>query len=144
MFDSLQVHGLWPTGLLCPWDSPVKNIGVGCHALLQCIFCTQGLNPGLPHCRQIFYSLSYPGSPSSFLNFLVLCLIFSFLLTVPQSPISEEQKLDSPIFSSLLSANQLVSRSADSDTISLFTVLRVWALVSFSLSHQSVNSRGYN
>ena len=34
--DSLQhPHGLWPTRLLCPWDSPGKNTGVGCHALLQ-------------------------------------------------------------------------------------------------------------
>ena len=29
-------------------DSPDKNIGVGCHALLQEIFPTQGLNPALP------------------------------------------------------------------------------------------------
>ena len=35
--------------LLCPWDSPGKNTGVGCHALLQGIFLTQGLNPGLLH-----------------------------------------------------------------------------------------------
>ena len=43
-----------------PWgpsvhgDSPGKNTGVGCHALLQVIFPTQGLNPGLLHCRWIF------------------------------------------------------------------------------------------
>ena len=36
-------------------DSPGKNIGVYCHALLQGIFPTQGLNPGLPHCRRILY-----------------------------------------------------------------------------------------
>ena len=42
--DSLQPHGLQPTGLLCPWDSPGKNTGVGCHALLQGIVPTQGLN----------------------------------------------------------------------------------------------------
>ena len=35
-----------------PWDSPGKNTGVGCHFLLQGIFPTQGLNSGLPHCRQ--------------------------------------------------------------------------------------------
>ena len=39
--------------LLSPWDSPGKNTGVRCHALLQGIFPTQGLNPGLLHCRQI-------------------------------------------------------------------------------------------
>ena len=44
-------------------DSPSKNNGVGCHTLLQGIFQTQGLNPGLLHCRQIMYSLSHKGSP---------------------------------------------------------------------------------
>ena len=38
-----------PTRLLCPWDSPGKNTGVGCHSLLQGIFLTQGLNPHLLH-----------------------------------------------------------------------------------------------
>ena len=33
--------------LLCPWDSPGKNTGVGCCALLQAIFPTQGSNPSL-------------------------------------------------------------------------------------------------
>ena len=36
-----------PSRLLCPWDSPGKNTGVSCHALLQGIFPTQGLNPHL-------------------------------------------------------------------------------------------------
>ena len=49
--------------LLCPWDSPGKNTGVGYRALLQGIFLTQELNPCLLHCRQIFYQLSYKGSP---------------------------------------------------------------------------------
>ena len=35
MFDSLQPHGLQPTRLLCPWNSPGKNTGVRCHSLLQ-------------------------------------------------------------------------------------------------------------
>ena len=48
-----------PTRLLHPWNSPGKNTGVGCHFLLQGIFLTQGLNPGLLHCRQILYQLSY-------------------------------------------------------------------------------------
>ena len=33
-----------PASFLCPWDSPGKNTAVGCHALLQGIFPTQGLN----------------------------------------------------------------------------------------------------
>ena len=40
-----------------------KSTGVGCHFLLQGIFPTQGLNPGLLHCRQTLYSLSYQGNP---------------------------------------------------------------------------------
>ena len=38
------------------------NTGVGCHLLLQGIIPTQGWNPGLPHCRQTLYRLSYQGS----------------------------------------------------------------------------------
>ena len=44
MADSLWPHGLYPTRLLCPWDSPGKNTGVGCHALLQGILLTQASN----------------------------------------------------------------------------------------------------
>ena len=40
--DSLGPPGLYPAGLFCPQDPPGKNTGVGCHALLQRIFSTQG------------------------------------------------------------------------------------------------------
>ena len=66
MSDSLWPHGLQPTRLLCPWDSLGKNIGMGCHFLLQGIFPTQGWNPYflcLLRGRQILYPLSHPGSP---------------------------------------------------------------------------------
>ena len=53
------------TRLLCPWYFPGKNPGVGCHFLLQETFLTKGLNPGLPHCRQMLYCLSYQGSPNT-------------------------------------------------------------------------------
>ena len=39
-----------------------KNIGVSCHFLLQRIFQTWGLKPGLLHCRQILYHMSHQGS----------------------------------------------------------------------------------
>ena len=55
---------------LCdPMDYTVHGIlqarifGVSSLSLLQGIFPTQGLNPGLPHCRQILYHLSHQGSP---------------------------------------------------------------------------------
>ena len=60
--DSLRSHGLQPARLLCPWDSPGKNTEVACHALLQGIFPTQGLNPGLLPCRLILYCLSHEAS----------------------------------------------------------------------------------
>ena len=44
--DSLQPYGL-STRLLCPWDSPGKSTGMGCLALLQGIFPTQGSNLSL-------------------------------------------------------------------------------------------------
>ena len=44
-------------------NSPVKNTGVGSHALLQGIFLTQGLNQRLLHCSQILYPVSHLGSP---------------------------------------------------------------------------------
>ena len=49
--------------VLCPWNFPGKSTGVGCHYLLQGIFLTQGLNPGLLHCRQMLYHLSHQGNP---------------------------------------------------------------------------------
>ena len=52
-----------PPGSFVHRDSPGKNIGAGCHALLQRIFPTQGSNRSLPHCRQILYCLRHQGSP---------------------------------------------------------------------------------
>ena len=48
-----------PPGFSVHGDSPGKNTEVGCHALLQGIFPTQGSNLGLPHGRQKLYSLSH-------------------------------------------------------------------------------------
>ena len=50
-------------GLYSSWNSPGQNTGVGSLSFLQGIFPTQGLNPGLTHCRQILYQLSHKGSP---------------------------------------------------------------------------------
>ena len=52
-----------PPGFSVHGDSPGKNTGVGGHVLLQGIFPTQGLSPGLLHCRQILYCLNHQGSP---------------------------------------------------------------------------------
>ena len=59
--DCLWPHGPWPAWLLYPWNFPGKDTSVGSHSLLQGIFLTQRLNPGLLHCRQILYHLSHQG-----------------------------------------------------------------------------------
>ena len=59
--SALQSRALEPTRLLCPWDSPGKNTGVGCHALLQGIFPTQRLNPSV-------LSLLHPALAGRFFN----------------------------------------------------------------------------
>ena len=51
----LRPYGLQSNRLLCPWDSPGRNTGMGCQALLQGIFPTQGLNLRLLHWQVILY-----------------------------------------------------------------------------------------
>ena len=60
---SVMSNSLRPHGLYTPWTSPGQNTGVGSLSLFQGIFPTQGLNPDLPHCRQILYQLSHQRSP---------------------------------------------------------------------------------
>ena len=59
---SVVSHSLGPHGLYSPWNSPGQNTGVGSLSLPQGIFPTQGVNPGLPHCRRILYPLSHRAS----------------------------------------------------------------------------------
>ena len=60
MCSTLLPHGLWPPGSM---GFSRQEYWMGCHALLQGIFPTQGLKPSLPHCRQILYlNLSHQGS----------------------------------------------------------------------------------
>ena len=63
MSDSLRPHGPQSTKLLCPWNSPGQNTGMGSCSLLHRIFPTQGSNPCLLHCRRILYCLSHQRSP---------------------------------------------------------------------------------
>ena len=78
---------LRPHGLQSPWNSPGQNTGVGSLSLLQGILPTQGSNPGLPHCRQILYQLTYGGRPTqvkAVINsspYLTVLLVF-YLLSI--------------------------------------------------------------
>ena len=60
-----------PSRLHCPWNSPGKRTGVGCHSLLQGIFPTEESNSDLLHCGQILYCQSHQGSPA-----LSICLFY--------------------------------------------------------------------
>ena len=72
-------------------DSPGKNTGVSCHALFKGIFPTQGSIPGLLHCRQILYQLSYQRSPIltvyidgwCYYFYLLTFLIVSYMIDLP-------------------------------------------------------------
>ena len=80
LFDPMD-----PTGSSVHENS-LGNTAVGCHSLLQGIFPTRGLNPGLLHCRQILYALSHQGSYIHMVKctisaFTVLCNHHYCLLT---------------------------------------------------------------
>jgi len=91
MSDSLRPHGLYPTRLLCPWDFPGNSTGVDCHFLLQGIFPNQGLNPGLPHCRQTLYRLS------------PYCLVTIGYPVIVSSALGRRKRSKSFVFTDLLS-----------------------------------------
>ena len=88
--DSLQPHGLYPSRLLCPWDFPGKNTGMGCHFLLQGIFLTQGSNwylLGVPHWQADSLPwASHPGIPIASTISLYFCppIFFKFIYFVLQ------------------------------------------------------------
>ena len=60
-----------PARLLCPWDSPGKNTGVGCHSLLQGIFPTQGSVLSLLHLQVDSLVSELPGKPTCLGYFLL-------------------------------------------------------------------------
>ena len=77
--SSLRPPGLQPATLLCPWNYPGKNTGVGCHSLLQGISPTQGWNLCLLHWQADCPPLCHLGSPSNIYTlfiypFITVCL----------------------------------------------------------------------
>ena len=82
LFAIPWISGQAPSRLLCPWNSPGQNMGVGSHSLLQGIFPIQGLNPGLPHGRQILYQLSYI---YTYIYICICCSVTKLCLTLCDS-----------------------------------------------------------
>ena len=69
MSNPVRPCGLQPARLLCPWGSPGKNTGVGCHALLQGVFPTQGSkNLCLLHWQAGSLPLAPPGKSQNKIN----------------------------------------------------------------------------
>ena len=83
-YPTLRPYGLQPARLLCPWDSPDKNTGMGCHALLQGNFPTQGWNLSLLH-------LLYSG------GFFTICLTWEASCTIIHYLTIQEIKFIIPI-----------------------------------------------
>ena len=69
-------HGLQPTGLLCPWDSPGKNTGVGGHSLLHGIFLTQGSNSSLLGFSFRFFTGWATREAQSVINYYLVKVVF--------------------------------------------------------------------
>ena len=75
-----------PARLLCPWNFPGKNTGVGCHFLLQGIFPSQGSNPHLLLGRQILYHWATRESCLWFYLCEFLSQAGSLVLSITSSP----------------------------------------------------------
>ena len=88
------------TRLLCPWDSPGKNTGMGSHSLLQGIFLTQGLNPHLLLCRQILYHWQAPRKAYKVVTFMLCEFPLNRTHTHIQLPISQNHPPSPPPSSS--------------------------------------------
>ena len=82
MSNSLQPHRLQPTRLLCPWDSPGKNMGIGSHSLLCGIFPIQGSNLGLLHWQadSLLSELARKTPPTHTLSISQMSIVFPVVM----------------------------------------------------------------
>ena len=97
MPDSVRPHRRQPTRLPCPWDSPGKNTGVGCHFLLQCMKVksesevAQSCPTSRPHGLQptrLLHAWDFPGKSTGVgchcllhVSFLVMVKYYSIVWT---------------------------------------------------------------
>ena len=88
LYESLQPYGWYPVRLLCAWDSPGKNTGVGCHSLLQGIS-----HPGTEHTSLLSLAMTdgfiplvppYSEIKFFFIKFSNYTLYVSFCTSLPQ------------------------------------------------------------
>ena len=81
--DYLQPYGLLPARIFCPWDSPGKNTGVGCHSLSPGNLSNQGIEPGSPALQADSLPSEPPGN-KFFKKFLLTCSWFTILISAVQ------------------------------------------------------------
>ena len=91
-------HGLQPTRLLCPQNSPGKNTGVGCCLLFQGIFLTQGLNPSLLQWQSDSLPLCHQKSPNAVSHLVKLETTATFLSMDVSYAHTGSQKASGPSF----------------------------------------------
>jgi len=64
MSDSFVTPGLYPARLLCPWDFPGKNTGVGCHIPSPGDLPDPGIKPTSPALVSGFFTTEPLGKPT--------------------------------------------------------------------------------
>ena len=115
MSDSVRPHRWQPTRLRCPWDSPGKNTGVGCHFLLQCMkvknksevaqLCLTLGQPTRFPCPWIFQARVLEWGAIAFSEYVLIFVkcyffpsYFSFLLLMWYTVLTDFQMLKQPSF----------------------------------------------
>ena len=136
--DSVTSRTVACTRLLHPWDFLCKSTGVGCHFFLQGIFPTQGLNPGLPHCRQMLYCLSHQGiNIDIYINF-TLYILYIHMVPLLQNGIWHSSMYKPSSQLRLQNHNGIVVRNIlyrfrfPRSWYQFFHILAVWLFTSWS------------
>ena len=103
---SLRPHGLLPTRLLCPWDSPGMDTGVDCCSLLQGIILTQGSKLHLLHWQVGSLSLGPPGKPLIWYPLVLFTQEYIDELPVLRNTVAHKASPDCHLCKSLLRMDQ--------------------------------------
>ena len=119
---------------LCPWNSPGKNIGVGCHSLLQGIFPTQGLKLMLLHCKETLYHLGHQGSHHIYEKKIFFFRTLYYTLKCPvivQKPVSSRNSAENIFQTGFITSSQHTQMLSNLYTLLMNHILSFIFLLSF-------------